>query len=162
MSNVTAVIGWYLHHQGFGHAVRFMAVAERMRGFAPDVKFVGVGSVRPSQWDGDWLDLPRDDDPPPMNADETAGGALHWAPLMHSGMRSRSVITAQWLLDSNCQVFVSDVSIEMLALARLCSVPTVAVAMRGRREDRPHTLGYDIAQKLLAPWPLRTQEPIPL
>jgi hypothetical protein len=161
MNDLKAVIGWYVHHQGLGHAMRFIAVAKRMRELAPHVELVGLGSEQPSQWDGPWIRLPRDDVPYPNNADEEASGALHWAPLMHRGMRERSAITADWITRSNCQLFVSDVSVEMLVLARLCSVPTVAVAMRGRRDDRPHTLGYDVSRAILAPWPAETQEPLP-
>jgi hypothetical protein len=154
-------IGWYVHHQGLGHAMRFLAVAERMVSLTQDVRIVGLGSEQPGQWDGPWVQLPRDDVPYPSNAEETASGALHWAPLLHDGMRNRSAATAEWLAESNCSLFVSDVSIEMLLLARLCSTPTVAVAMRGKREDRPHALGYDVASAILAPWPIETQEPLP-
>jgi hypothetical protein len=161
MKDLKGVIGWYVHHQGMGHAMRFVAVAKRMRELAPDVELVGLGSEPPKQWDGPWINLPRDDVPPPIEADERAGGALHWAPLMHQGMRQRSAITADWLVRYKCQLFVADVSVEMLVLARLYSVPTVAVAMRGRRDDRPHVLGYDVSRTILAPWPIATQEPIP-
>lgn len=161
MNDSEGVIGWYVHHQGLGHAMRFVAVAQRMRELAPGVELVGIGSEPPKQWDGPWVDLPRDDVPYPDEADERAGGALHWAPLMHRGMRQRSAITADWLARSDCRLFVADVSVEMLVLARLCSVPTVAVAMRGRRDDRPHALGYDVSRAIIAPWPAETQEPLP-
>lgn len=161
MNDLKGVIGWYVHHQGLGHAMRFVAVAQRMRELAPEVELVGLGSEPPKQWDGPWVNLPRDDVPYPKDADERAGGALHWAPLMHRGMRQRSAITADWLVRSNCRLFVADVSVEMLVLARLCSVPTVVVAMRGRRDDRPHALGYDVSRAILAPWPAETQEPLP-
>lgn len=161
MSGSAGVIGWYVHHHGLGHSMRFVAVAECMRELAPDVEFVGLGSEKPKQWEGPWINLPRDDVPYPDEADERAGGALHWAPLMHRGMRQRSTATADWLSRSNCQLLVSDVSVEILLLARLCSVPTVAMAMRGRRDDRPHALGYDVSRAILAPWPAQTQEPLP-
>ena len=72
-------------------------------------------------------------------------------------MRQRSALVAQWLDTSRCQLLVVDVSVEMLVLGRLCSVPTVAMSMRGRRLDRPHALGYDVASAILAPWPHNTQ-----
>jgi UDP-N-acetylglucosamine:LPS N-acetylglucosamine transferase len=46
-----------------------------------------------------------------------------------------------------------DVSVEVSLLARLCGIPTVVVAMPGRRDDPPHRLAYDSADALLAPWP---------
>lgn len=130
-------------------------------GVSPEVKLMGLGSEPPKQWDGPWINLPRDDVPYPKDADERAGGALHWAPLMHQGMRQRSALTADWLAQSDCQILVADVSVEMPVLARLRSVPTVAVAMRGRRDNRPHALGCDVSRAILAPWPAGTQEPVP-
>jgi hypothetical protein len=56
---------------------------------------------------------------------------------------------------------VVDVSVEMLLLGRLCSVTTVAMGMRGSREDGPHSVGYDVASAILAPWPADTQQPGP-
>ena len=146
------VIGWYVHHQGFGHGSRFAAVAGRMRQLFPFVDVVGLGSLRPGAWHHDWIDLPLDNLPKPTEAsDPRAGGALHYAPLRHDGFQARSVITADWLRAAKCDLFVVDVSIEMLLLGRLCSVPTVAVGMRGSREDRPHSLGFDVASAILAP-----------
>ena len=51
-----------------------------------------------------------------------------------------------------------DVSVEVALLARLCGVPTVVVAMPGRRTDRAHRLAYDSADALLAPWPRGTHD----
>lgn len=150
----------YVHAQGFGHGTRFAAVAGRIRELSPSTAVVGLGSLRPAAWHGDWIDLPRDDVPPPdKTADVQAGGALHYAPLRHDGFQARSVITADWLRNAKCSLFVVDVSVEMLLLGRLCSVPTVTVGMRGSREDGPHSLGFDVATAILAPWPPETQHP---
>ena len=154
------VIGWYVHSQGLGHGTRFVTVARRIRELSPSTAVVGLGSLRPDTWHGDWIDLPRDDIPQPDDAaDVQASGALHYAPLGHDGFQARSVITADWLRKAKCSLFVVDVSVEMLLLGRLCSVPTVTVGMRGSREDRPHSLGFDVATAILAPWPPETQHP---
>lgn len=154
-------IGWYVHHQGEGHLSRFLSIANRMAKLAPIVRLVGLGSRAPRDYSGEWVLLPRDDEIQSIDADPTGGGALHWAPLRRIGMRQRSVITAEWISQVNCQLFVADVSVEMLTLARLCSTPTVAMAMRGKRDDRVHSLGYDLSSALLAPWPAQTQEHMP-
>jgi glycosyl transferase family 28 len=52
-----------------------------------------------------------------------------------------------------------DVSVEVAVLARTMGVPVVVVAMRGDRLDPAHTLGYDLADALLAPWPATLPEP---
>jgi hypothetical protein len=44
--------------------------------------------------------------------------------------------------------------VEATALLRLSGVPVVVVAMPGERTDRAHSLAYDLADALLAPWPV--------
>jgi hypothetical protein len=148
-------ICWYVHHEGSGHGARFVAVGRLLE---KNANVIGLGSVRPESWNGQWVELPRDDDPRPgERGDVGARGVLHWAPLRHEGMRARSFIVAQTLHQGRCALLVVDVSVEMLLLGRLCSVPTVAMAMRGRRDDAPHALGYDVATGILAPWPSHTE-----
>ena len=146
------MIGYYVHHQGSGHVRRAAAVARRMQ---HDV--VGLGSgPRPPEWDGAWVALPRDDDPPvtdPEGADVTAGGVLHWVPRHHPGLRARHRVIADWIEEERPALVVVDVSVEVTLLVRLCGVPVVVGAMPGDRTDRPHRLAYDVAEALLAPWP---------
>ena len=101
------------------------------------------------------LRLARDDDPPTLG-DVTAARSLHWVPLGHSGLRERATQIVRWAEEERGTVLVSDVSVEVLLLARLLSIPPVAVALRGRRMDRAHALGYDVARAIIAPWPRLT------
>lgn len=146
------MIGYYAHHQGSGHLRRAAAVAAHL----------GSGMTLLSSADpagvGNHLRLARDDEPPVVG-DVTASGALHWVPLQHNGLRERSSQIARWAEEQSCAVLVSDVSVEVLLLARLLSIPSVAVALRGRRCDRAHALGYDVASRIIAPWPRATQGP---
>jgi hypothetical protein len=48
--------------------------------------------------------------------------------------------------------FVIDVSVEVTAFVRLMGVPTVVFAQPGDRTDSPHLLGYDVADRIVAPW----------
>lgn len=164
------MIGWYTHHHGLGHLRRAQCVIPLVadevtvlsslsrpddagtRGSCPE-ESAREPSLR-------WVALPRDDGPPPRG-DVAAGGALHWAPLRHAGMRARSAYVAEWAHVNAPTAFVVDVSVEMLTLARLLSVPPVAVALRGTRTDRPHALGYDVAELIIAPWPEHTQQEWP-
>jgi len=48
---------------------------------------------------------------------------------------------------------VCDVSVEVAVLARLCGVATVAVRQHGVRTDPAHLLAFDLAHRILAPFP---------
>ncbi|MFF6993106.1 glycosyltransferase [Streptomyces sp. NPDC010273] len=149
------MIGYYVHHQGKGHLHRARNVARHAR-----TPVTGLSSLpRPADWPGDWVDLPSDTGPGAALADPTAGGRLHWAPRHHRGLRTRMGAVAEWITRTSPVLFVSDVSVEVAALARLCGVPVVCAAMRGDRTDPAHVLGYDLADTLLAPWPASVPEP---
>jgi hypothetical protein len=150
------VIGYYAHHHGAGHAARATAVAAALGSSACTV----LSSLAPAGGDVPWVVLDRDDDPPPVG-DPTASGALHWAPTGHPGMRSRQAAVARWLGETGAPLLVSDVSVEVLLLARLLSVRAIAVALRGDRSDRAHALGYDAAEHIVAAWPQHTQHEWP-
>ncbi|MDQ4038950.1 MAG: hypothetical protein M3313_11545 [Actinomycetota bacterium] len=143
------MIGYYAHHVGAGHLHRAAAVAAHLgRGMTVLTSadcHVSVNQVR----------LARDDDPP-AEGDVTAGHSLHWVPVGHNGLRDRTSQIVGWTEEQRCSVLVSDVSVEVLLLTRLLSIPPVAVAMRGRRLDRPHALGYDVSCAIIAPWPRLT------
>ncbi|WP_409238129.1 glycosyltransferase [Streptomyces sp. PA5.6] len=147
------MIGYYVHHQGRGHLHRAMCVASR----TPDPVTLLSSLPRPAAWAGSWVSLPTDTADDPL--DPTAQGRLHWVPLHHPGHRERMGIIAQWIRRESPSLFVSDVSVEAAALARLMGVPVVVMAMRGDRKDPAHRLGYDLADALLAPWPHTVPEP---
>lgn len=150
------MIGWYVHHHGAGHVQRLLAVAEHLR-----TPVTALSSApRPAGFTGDWVQLDRDDGEPVDRASATAGGALHWAPLHHSGLQSRNAAVVEWVARAGPQLFVTDVSVEMTALVRLCGVPVVVAAMLGDRDDAPHRLGRDLAAALLAPWPVPRGEAV--
>lgn len=146
------MIGYYAHHQGSGHLTRMRSIAAAL-----DEPVWGLSSAaRPARWDAGWTRLARDDDPTAedlLDRDPTAHGVLHWVPLHHEGLAQRTAQVAAWAAEHRPRALVVDVSVEIALLARLCGVPTVVVAMPGRREDRAHRLAYDSAEALLAPWP---------
>jgi hypothetical protein len=143
------VIAYYVHHHGSGHAHRAAAVAAATR-----TPVVGLSSrSAPDGWTGEWVDLPSDADGADPSADVTAGGVLHWAPTRHAGLRTRMGLIGGVLAGSD--LVVVDVSVEVALLARLHGVPVVVVAQPGDRLDRPHRLAYDLAERLIAPWPPR-------
>lgn len=142
------MIGYYVHHVGRGHLRR----ARQISAALTDSVTVLSSLPRPDRWVGEWLQLPRDDDAETYG-ETTAGGALHWAPIGDPSYRRRMSALAQWIEVARPRVLVVDVSVEVVALGRLLGVPVVAVAQPGDRSDRPHRLGYNLVDAVLAPWP---------
>ncbi|GAA3223429.1 hypothetical protein GCM10017691_10420 [Pseudonocardia petroleophila] len=144
------MIAYYVHHQGSGHVRRAAAIAAATR-----TPVVGLSSrPRPDGWAGEWVELP--DDAGGAVEDVTAGGVLHWAPRRHPGLRMRMRAVSEVV--ARARLVVVDVSVEVSLLARLHGVPVVVLAQPGERTDRAHRLAYDLADRLLAPWPERPSD----
>ena len=141
------MIGYYIHHVGRGHLHRAFAVADAL-----DDVVVGLSSLaKPPWWPHGWVRLPLDTDGEAVDPD--AGGLLHWAPLGHRGLSARMAAIAQWIADDAPSMMIVDVSIEVITLARLCGVRVATMVLPGRRHDRAHRLGFDLADTIIAPWP---------
>lgn len=154
MSGAAAPVGYYVHHHGGGHAATAAAAAA-----AIGDRLVGLGSGPPPPgWAGDWIALPRDDEPRP-GGDPTHDGAWQWVPEGHAGFARRMRTVASWVASARPGALVVDVSAEVVALGALLGVPTAAVLLHGRRDDRPHRLAWDSATALVAPWPAAHGEP---
>lgn len=146
------MIGCYVHHVGGGHLARAVQIARELH-----CPVTGLSTLpRPEDWPGDWLQLPPDnpavDHTGDAEAQATAGGVLHFAPL-RAGFRERQRLIARWVQTAAPRAVLVDVSVEVAALVRLLGVPVVVTAMPGDREDRPHRLGFDLASAIIAPWP---------
>ena len=153
---MTGRILYYVHHHGAGHAHRAAAICRAVEAAGGPV-VTGLSSrTAPDGWSGDWQALPGDaDGVDPLRDDVTAGGALHWAPLRHAGLRRRTAAITRHLAREDVRLLVADVSVEVCLLARLHGVPVVVVAQPGDRTDRPHRAAYDLASRVLARtgWP---------
>ena len=146
------MIGYYVHHHGHGHRHRATAIATACR-----TPVIGFSSLpRPAGWPGRWVRLPDDaDGVDPGTADVTAGATLHWVPRLHAGLAARMGRISAELARGEVTVMVVDVSVEVAVLARLHGIPVAVVAQPGVRTDRAHRTAYDLAERLLAPWPRR-------
>ena len=142
------MLGWYVHHHGAGHLMRFLAVA----GHLTSPVTVLSSLPRPHGYPGPWLVLPRDDEAP-RHHDPTAHGELHWVPTHDQGLRRRHALISAWIDTARPRRMVVDASTEVTLLARLHGVPVSVVAMMGTRTDPGHRLAYSVADQLLAPWP---------
>lgn len=156
------MIGYYVHHHGRGHATRAARIAA-----ACSEPVVGLSSApRPVDWPGEWIELPDDapDGEHPEStgeaADPTAGGALHWVPRGHPGLRARAARISAWIESERPRALVADVSVEVALLARLHGVPVVSVVLPGRRDDEPHRLGHRVSDALVAAWPPEASQDI--
>lgn len=149
-------IAWYVHHHGRGHLGRLLAIAPHL-----DAEVLCFSSLpRPDELPANctWMQLEADDtvEPgatPPALRDRTAGGVLHWAPLLHGGHRRRLTAIAALIDQMPVTAFVIDVSVEVALFARLLGVPTIHIAQPGRRNDEPHRLAFRTAARIIAPWP---------
>lgn len=145
------MIGYYVHHQGSGHRHRAASVRRCTEQIGVDVTGLST-APRPPAWTGDWVDLPDDAGSGP-EWDVSAHERLHYVPLGSSGLSARMTRISRWLDATRPVALVVDVSVEVALLARLHGVPVVVVAQPGRRADAAHRLGYDIASRIVAPWP---------
>lgn len=142
------VIGYYVHHHGFGHRNRAVSVSQ-----AYDGDLVGLSTLpRPVGWTGDWIVLPDDAGAGPRR-EATANGRLHYAPLHWPGLAGRMAKISSWLATTRPTAVVVDVSVEVGTLVRLHGVPVLSMAQPGVRTDPAHLLGYDLATAIIAPWP---------
>ena len=146
----TPTLGWYVHHHGAGHLMRFLAVERHLS--SPVTVLSSL--PRPPGYAGPWLVLPRDDAADPgSHHDPTAHGRLHWVPIHDPGLRRRHTLISEWIDSARPRRMVVDASAEVALLARLHGVPVSVAAMMGCRTDPGHRLAYDVADQLLAPWP---------
>jgi Glycosyltransferase family 28 C-terminal domain len=143
------MIGYYVHHVGHGHAIRATCIAACSR-----QQIIALSSLdRPQDWQGDWVTLPLDAPLQTGSCRTQADGRLHWAPLAHTGYRRRMELIAAWIIEHRPHLMVTDVSVEVAALARLLAVPVVTIGMPGSRTDHAHQLGYGLSESIVAPWP---------
>jgi hypothetical protein len=147
------MIAYYAHHHGSGHSHQAVAIAAHLTR-----PVIGLSSrPAPRGWAGPWVQLPNDvGDVNPITDDVTAGGVLHWAPRRHDGLLNRMRLISDALARYRVRLLVADVSVEVSLLARLHGVPVVVMAQPGDRTDPPHRAAYDLAERVLAPWPART------
>jgi predicted glycosyltransferase len=140
-------VGYYVHHQGAGHATRALAIARRM-----DSPVTLIGSTLPAQLPApiQRLDLPGDT-APGMRVERF--DSLHYAPLGVDGLRERMGLLGDWMRAAWPCLLVVDVSVEIALLARLFGVPTLYLRQHGRRDDAAHRQAYACAAALLAPFP---------
>lgn len=150
-------VGYFVHHQGRGHAERAAALAGELVRHRPVELFcarpdifpplpAGVGVTRlPSLFE------PREDASLALAGADTPD-TLHCAPLDWPQITEAVATLASWFATARPALFITDVSAELAQLARIASVPTCPVVQHGRRDDPGHLAAYTGAACLLAPY----------
>lgn len=157
-------IGYFVHHQGRGHAERCAAIVNALPVARPvtifcardDIFPVLRANVRvcriPSLFER------RGDEAGAMDHVPTPD-TLHCAPLGWPGIRKAMAILADWFDRADPALMICDVSAEVAQFARLCSVPHVKILQHGDRSDPGHKAAYQGAAGLLAPFAPELAQP---
>ena len=153
---MTAPIGYFVHHQGRGHAERCAALLHAMPTNRPATVFCADPGVLPS--------LPEQVDVKALpslfqrRGDERDGldhvphpDTCHCAPLGWPAITDAMATLTDWFSRARPALIVADVSAEVAQLARLCSVPHVHILQHGDRTDPGHRAAFDGAAGLLCP-----------
>lgn len=149
------MIGYYIHHHGYGHLARAVSISAQLRRPVTALTSRTVSHPHPFT---EIVNLPRDD-AAAVVSEPTAHGALHWAPHHDHGYGARMRALARWVADAQPEACVVDVSVEVAIFLRLLGVPVIVVALPGERTDAAHVLVHRVADHILAAWPAALNSP---
>ncbi|MEH3034896.1 MAG: glycosyltransferase [Sphingomonas adhaesiva] len=161
---MTRPFGYFVHHQGRGHAERCAAIAHALPPSRPVTIFCARDDIFPPlPAHVELVRLPSLFEP---TGQETAAldwvatpVTLHCAPLGWPGIRRAMAMLSGWFDRADPALLICDVSAEIAQLARICSVPHVKVVQHGDRGDPGHQAAYDGAAGLIAPFHAALAQP---
>ena len=159
---MTRPIGYFVHHQGRGHAERAAAIANALS--RPVTLFCARDDIFPAlAAHVEVRTIPSLFEPPadaaPALANVRTPPALHCAPLGWTSITHAVATLARWFDEARPALFVTDVSAELAMLARIASVPCVCVLQHGQRDDAGHMGAYESAVGILAPYAASLEQP---
>ena len=161
---MTRPIGYFVHHQGRGHALRCAAIAHALPPTRPIRIFCARADIFPElpahatvEVIESLFELQGDEPTGPAHLDTPQ--TLHCAPVGWGGIRRSMGRLASWFATENPALMICDVSAEIAQLCRICSVPHVCVIQHGDRSDPGHIAAYDGAAGLLAPFSRSLAQP---
>lgn len=150
-------IGYFVHHQGRGHAERAAAIVNALPSDRPVTLFSARDDIFPSLAKHVSIRLipslfeTPDIVPTALTAARTPT-SLHCAPLGWASITHAVATITRWFDEAKPALFVTDVSAELALLARIASVPCVTVLQHGVRDDPGHMAAYESALGILAPY----------
>lgn len=150
-------VGYFVHHQGRGHAERAASIANALADRRPVTLFSARKDIFPQLHENVAVHtIPSLFEPTGQEPERLQSIAMpatvHCAPLGWRSIREAMAAITDWFARQDPALFVTDVSAELGQLARLCSVPHVAVMQHGVRTDPGHMAAYESAVGLLAPY----------
>ncbi|APE29416.1 hypothetical protein [Aurantiacibacter gangjinensis] len=150
-------VGYFVHHQGRGHAERSAAIANALIGQRPVTLFCARDDIFPELDERIALKRvpslfePIGDEVPAL-ANVPMPDTVHCAPLGWHGITQAVGTITDWFNKNGPALFITDVSAELAQLARIASVPHVCVLQHGNRNDAGHMAAYQGAVGLIAPY----------
>lgn len=157
-------IGYFVHHQGRGHAERAAALVHALGPDTPVTLFSARDGIFPLL--PGWVSVKRLPSlfeaaaPAPEGlASARTPPTLHCAPLGWSQITEAVATLATWFHEARPALFISDVSAELAQLARIASIPCVPVLQHGDRHDPGHLAAYESAIGILAPYAAELEQP---
>ncbi|MEN3748387.1 glycosyltransferase [Sphingomonas sp. HF-S3] len=161
---MTCPLGYFVHHQGRGHAERAAAIANAVAESRPVVLFCARDDIFPPL--AETVSVRKIPSLFEATGHEDTGlsevrtpPTLHCAPLGWPGITHAVATIAQWFDTERPGLFVTDVSAELAQLARIASVPCVTVLQHGDRSDIGHMAAYESALGILAPYAATLEQP---
>jgi predicted glycosyltransferase len=148
-------IGFFVHHQGRGHAKRCEAILSHL----PDRPVTILSASREifSELDDrvTFVELPDMIGDPSRTAalhDQETPHVMHCVPMGSHRLRQNAGLISRFLSEDDPTLFVVDVSAEWALLSRLHSVPAISIRMHGERMDAGHLGAYEASAAMLAPF----------
>ena len=150
-------IGYFVHHQGRGHAERCAAVLRSLppersaRVFCARPEILPELSANVTVQTIPSLFERQEPTAPALDAAETPA-TMHCVPLGWASVREAVATITAWVAEADPALFVVDVSAELCQLLRIASVPVVSVLQHGDRSDPGHCAAYESSVGILAPF----------
>ncbi len=156
--------GYFVHHQGRGHAERCAALLHALPADRPVTVFCARPTIFPAMPPQvTVVEIPslfEEVEPaPPGLGDFRTPVTMHCAPLGWPTITEAIATITGWLHQARPELFIVDVSAELAQLARIASVPAVFVLQHGDRSDPGHMAGYESCVGFLAPYHEALEQP---
>lgn len=159
-------IGYFVHHQGRGHAERAAAIVNALPGSQPVTLFSARADIFPQlPSHAEVITIPslfeaaNDLAVPPLLSCAPTPANMHCAPLGWATITEAVATLTRWFMEARPSLFITDVSAELAQLARIASVPCVPVVQHGDRSDPGHMSAYEGAVGILAPYSPLLEQP---
>ncbi len=148
-------IAFYLNLQGAGHCRRFEAIAQHLPSDC-ELAVMGMNGLPPiSDINQRIKRVSVPGFAPPSTSpflQQQTSPDYHGLAVNRGGNAAFTLAMVSFLSEWQPDLLVVDVGLEASILARMCGIPTVYSRQHGRRWDKGHTLAYEWACGLLAPF----------